>query len=88
MEHLIIGAAIETILSIVTPIVIVGTFIARYLWKKEKYFTLMKQKMDDFSISETRSHNTHKILHEKINELGNRIISLEVKMDLIIKQFK
>lgn len=79
--------AIEVIVGIIAPLVGTGAYIVRYLWKKEKCFTLMKQKIDDLSKSEDTSHDTHETLYEKINKLGNRTIALETKMDLIITHF-
>lgn len=79
--------SIEIILSVIIPLGGTGLFVIRYFWKKEKCFTLMKQKIDDLSESESGSHDTHGSLYSKMNEQGNRITSLEAKMDLIITHF-
>jgi len=80
--------SIEIILSVLIPLVGTGLFVIRYFWKKEKSFTLMKQKIDDLSKSESGSQNTHEDFYEKFNEYGNRLTSLETKMDLILENFK
>lgn len=78
---------IEIILSIIIPLGGTCLFVIRYFWKKEKSFTLMKHKIDELYKSELGSHNTHGKLHTKMEEQGNRITSLETKMDLIITHF-
>ncbi len=87
MENIIIELAIEVIAGVFMPIVVIGTCIIRYLWKKEKCFTLMKKTLDDLSKESSGSRNTHETLHHKINKLENRTSILETRMDLIITHF-
>jgi len=88
MENVIIKVSIEIILAIVIPLIPLAGVLIRYFWKKEKCFALMKQKIDDLSKSESGSHETHGDFYEKFEEYGNRLTSLETKMDLIIENFK
>ena len=88
MENVIIEVSTEIILAILVPSIPVGVMVIRYFWKKEKCFTLMKQKIDDLSESESGSHDTHGDFYTKINDQGNRITSLEAKMDMLLDHFK
>jgi len=77
----------EIIIGALVPAVTVGIFVIRYFWKKEKCFTLLKQKIDDLSKESSNAQDIHNTLHEKINDLGDRTIKLETKMDLILDHF-
>ena len=74
-------------MAVLIPSTVSAAFIIRYFWKKDKCLTLAMQRLDKQEKSEERSHNTHGELYDKINDLGNRTIALEVKMDLIIDHF-
>jgi len=88
MEEVIIKVSIEIVIAILVPTIPVGIMLIRYFWKKEKCFTLMKQKIDDLSKAESGSHDTHGDFYEKFDEYGNRLTELETKMDLILDNFK
>jgi len=88
IKKVIIEVSTEIILSILIPLTGTGVFVIRYFWKKEKCFTLMKQKIDELSKSESGSHDTHGNLYTQMNDQGNRITALEVKMDLLLDHFK
>jgi len=88
MEEVIIKLSVETIAVFAIPLTGAVFFIGRYFWKKEKCFTLMKQKIDDLSESESGSHDTHENLYTHMDEQGNRITALEVKVDLLLDYFK
>lgn len=80
MENVIIELSIETIAVFGIPLVGAAVFVARYFWKKEKCFTLMKTKIDELSKAESGADEIH-------DEYGNRLTALEAKMDLIINHF-
>ena len=84
MENIVLEMAIEVIVGIIIPIIAAGSFAIRYFLKKEKCFTLMKEKINNLSKSDDTSHNTHSTLYDKINKLENRSTALESKLDLII----
>jgi len=87
MEEVIIKLSIETIAVFAIPLTGAAVFVARYFWKKEKSFTLMKTKIDELSKAESGSHDTHGNLYTQMNDQGNRITALEVKMDLLLDHF-
>lgn len=80
MEEITIKMSIETILSIAIPLTGAAFFIARYFWKKEKCFALMKAKIDELSKSDSGSNNIHE-------EYGNRLTALESQLDLLLTHF-
>ncbi len=80
MEEVIIKLSVETIAVFGIPLATAVVFIARYFWKKEKCFVLMKQKIDQLSKSESGSDELH-------DEYGNRLTALESKMDLLLNHF-
>ena len=88
MEEVIIKVSMEIILAILIPLVPTGIMAIRYFWKKEKCFTLMKQKIDELSKSESGSHDTHGDFYTKINDQGNRITAIETKVDILLDHFK
>ncbi len=88
MENVIIEVSTEIILAILIPLIPVVGMLIRYFWKKEQCFILMKQKIEQLSKSESGSHDTHGDFYEKFDEYGNRLTSLEAKMDLILDNLK
>ena len=81
MEEVIIKMSIDTIIVFGIPLAGVAVFIARYFWKKEKCFALMKAKIEELSEAETGSDELH-------DDYGNRLTALESKMDLLLTHFK
>ena len=81
MENVIIELSVETITVFGIPLAAAAVFIARYFWKKEKCFTLMKAKIDELSKAETGAYEIH-------DDYGNRLTALETKMDLLLTHFK
>lgn len=71
----------ETIVVFGLPLAGVAIFVARYFWKKEKCFALMKAKIEELSKAETGSDKVH-------TDYGNRLTALESKMDLLLNHFK
>lgn len=88
MEEVIIKVSIEIILAIMIPLVPTGAMVIRYFWKKEKCFTLMKQKIDALSKSDSDSDGTHGDFTTKINDQGNRITAVETKVNMLLDHFK
>jgi len=87
MEEVIIKVSIEIILAILIPLVPVSGMLIRYFWKKEKCFILMKQKIEELSESDSDSHDIHGDFYKKIDDQGNRITSLESKLNLLLNHF-
>ena len=81
MDDVIIKLSIETIMVFGIPLTGAAIFVARYFWKKEKCFALMKAKIEDLSQAETGSDEIH-------DDYGNRLTALESKMDLLLTHFK
>lgn len=81
MEEVIIKLSIETIAVFAIPLTAAAVFVARYFWKKEKCFALMKRKIDELSEAESGSDELH-------DDYGNRLTALESKMDLLLTHFK
>lgn len=48
----------------------------------------MKQKIDELSKSESGSQETHDNFYEKFDEYGNRLTSLETKVDIMLETIK
>jgi len=81
MEDTIIKSGVETIAVFAIPLTGAMIIIARYFWKKEKCFALMKRKIDELSKAESGSDKLH-------DDYGNRLTALETKMDLLLTHFK
>ncbi len=81
MEEVIIKMSMETMIIFGLPLAGVAVFVARYFWKKEKCFALMKTKIEELSESESGSDKLH-------DSYGNRLTALETKMNLLLHHFK
>jgi len=81
MEEVIIKLSVETIAVFAIPLTGAVVVVARYFWKKEKCFALMKAKIEDLSNAESGSDKLH-------DDYGNRLTALESKMDLLLTHFK
>lgn len=72
MEEVIIKMSVETIIIFGLPLTGVAVFVARYFWKKEKCFALMKAKIEELSKADSGSSELH-------DEYGNRLTALDLQ---------
>lgn len=84
---MIIELPVELVVAISFSLIPVGIIIIRYFWKKAESFTLMKQKIEDLSKSDSGSENIHDELHAEMNKYGNRITAVETKLDILLNHF-
>ena len=87
-----LGIQVEIFAGVIIPVTTGMTIITwkviRYIINKEICFKLLKAKVNTLSESDNASDGTHKNLHDKYNEVSNRLSKVEGKLDLICKHFK
>jgi len=70
--------------SVIIPLGAVAVFAIRYLWKKEKCFIILKNKIESLTRHDASSGETHEGFDERLDEIERKQNKNETYLKLLM----
>ena len=83
---MIFGMSLETVVAIAIPAVTATFFIVRHIWGSTKSMAILKLRADSSDKLAIAGQKDHKLIFEKINRIDKRVVSIETKLDMLLKK--
>jgi len=78
----------ELLIGLGIPAAAAAVAVIRYLWKKEKCFIILKQKVEELSKSDEGSSDTHDGFETRLKQIEENQIKNEVYLKLLLDNAK
>ena len=78
--------AVAALTALAIAVVTGAFFIVRHLWISSKNKAILKTRVDKLDEIAANGQEDHKKIFEKIGRIDKRVVSIETKLDMLLKK--